>query len=328
MLRVGEKVRYLDDVGEATIVKFQDGKTAIVEDEYGLKHPHPIDKLVPAERDHQPKKREAPKPTIKQLQPHPVQIAKNENRTSLPELGLAFVSTHKNKPETGDLDVLFCNGSSYTVFVNISAKENEEWFSIFHGEVKTGENQSVQSLRRKDVGLLSNLKVDVVFFGNTGYAYRNSVSCSLKIKATRFVKPGNYLEYSSLSNPTIVIPIEQEKTVVTPPSVSSSNRNIPSKKRPSLPVFEEEVDLHLNHILGHEPENVSDHEKFLTQMRHFECRLNNALTHNYVEITFIHGVGTGKLKAAIRAELKEYGLQFIDGPFHKYGVGATVVQLT
>jgi dsDNA-specific endonuclease/ATPase MutS2 len=63
-------------------------------------------------------------------------------------------------------------------------------------------------------------------------------------------------------------------------------------------------------------------------MRHFECRLNNALTHNYVEVTFIHGVGTGKLKAAIRAELKEYGLQFIDGPFHKYGVGATVVQLT
>lgn len=328
MLKVGEKVRYLDDVGEATIVRFQDGKTAIVEDEYGLKHPHPIDKLVPAERDHQPKKKEAPKPILKQTKPQPVPVAKKENTITLPELGLAFVSTNKNKPETGDLDVLFHNGSGYTVFVNISAKENEEWFSVFHGEVKAGENKSVQSLRRQDVGLLSNLKVDVVFFRNTGYVYRNSVSCSLKIKATRFVKPGNYLEYPSLSNLAIVIPIEQEKTVAASASVSPVKRNIPSKKRPSLPVFEEEVDLHLDQILGHEPENVSDHEKFLTQMRHFERRLNNALTHNYVEITFIHGVGTGKLKEAIRAELKEYGLPFADGPFHKYGVGATVVQLT
>ena len=93
-------------------------------------------------------------------------------------------------------------------------------------------------------------------------------------------------------------------------------------------MFEEEVDLHLDQILGHEPDHITDHEKFLTQMRHFERRLNNALTHKYIEITFIHGVGTGRLKEAIRGELKEYGLSFSDGPFHKYGVGATVVQLT
>ena len=72
---------------------------------------------------------------------------------------------------------------------------------------------------------------------------------------------------------------------------------------------------------------MPDHEKFLTQMRHFERKLNHALTHRYVQITFIHGVGTGRLKEALRKELQEYGLPFEDGPFHKYGVGATVVQL-
>lgn len=327
MLKVGEKVRYLDDVGDATIVSFKDAKTAIVEDEYGLRHPHPIDKLVSAERDHQPKKKTIIKPVVVQPKPKVQATSKEEKSFSLPELSLAFVSSNAARPEIGDLEALFCNRTSYTVFVNVSAKENEEWFSVFHGEVKSGENKSVQSLRRQDVGLMSNLKVDVVFFRNTGYEYRSSVSCSVKIKATRFVKSGNYLKYKSFSGPAIVIPIEQEKTIAPSASVSSLKRNIPSKKRPSLPVFEEEVDLHLEMILGHEPENVSDHEKFLTQMRHFERRLNNALTHNYVEITFIHGVGTGKLKEAIRAELKEYGLPYSDGPFHKYGVGATVVQL-
>jgi hypothetical protein len=98
-------------------------------------------------------------------------------------------------------------------------------------------------------------------------------------------------------------------------------------KKPTLPTIEEEVDLHLDAILGSEPIGMPDHEKFLTQMRHFERKLNHALTHKYVQITFIHGVGKGRLKDAIRNELKEYGLPYEDGAFHKYGVGATVVSL-
>jgi dsDNA-specific endonuclease/ATPase MutS2 len=76
-----------------------------------------------------------------------------------------------------------------------------------------------------------------------------------------------------------------------------------------------------------DPSDMPDHEKFLTQMHHFEQRLNHALTHKYIQITFIHGVGTGRLKEAIRKELTEYNLSFEDGAFHKYGVGATVVNL-
>ncbi len=326
MLQVGEKVRYLDDVGEATIIRFLDEKTALVEDEYGLSHPHPLKKLVPAGRDHVPQQPTKPRPKPKAEKPPVKKVERKEETALLPELCLAFVSSNPIKPETGDLEVFFCNQSNYSVLVNISAKENEEWFSVFNGEVKAGSTESIQSLRRQDVGLLSNLMVDVIFFRTTGYKYRKPVSCSAKIKATRFVKPGNYIRYAELDNPAVMVTIENEKLVATP-SFSASKKPLTTKKKPSLPVFEEEVDLHLDKILGHEPTNMSDHEKFLTQMRHFERRLNNALTHRYIQITFIHGVGTGRLKEAIRAELKEYGLPYTDGPYQKYGVGATVVQL-
>ena len=328
MLEVGEKVRYLDDVGEATIIRFIDKKTALVEDEYGLSHPHPIKQLVPAERDYVPEKEPIIPSQPKAIKPKVEKVVKTEQTTELPELSLAFVSSNASKPETGDLEAFLCNQTGYSILVNISAKENEEWFSVFHGEIKASISKSVQSLRRQDVGLMSNLKVDIIFFGNTGYEYRSPVLCSLKVKATRFVKTGNYVSYSELDNPAIVIPIENEKAVFANPASNTPKRTLSPKKRPSLPIFEEEVDLHLDKILGHEPAHITDHEKFLTQMRHFERRLNNALTHNYIEITFIHGVGTGRLKEAIRAELKEYGLPFADGSFHKYGVGATVVQLT
>lgn len=326
MFKIGERVRYLDDVGEATIVEFIDDKNVVVEDEYGLTHPHPINKLVSAERDHVPQVKKAP------VIPTPTPISKPKNTPkkpvgkTLPELAIAFVSTSSSKPETGDLDVVFCNRTKHSILINIGAKENEEWFSVFNGEIATNTDKTIQSLRRQDVGTLSNLQVDVIFFGKTGYQLKQPVSCKVKIKATRFVKPGNYERFIGLNNPAIAIAIGNEKLPQSEPT-SFKKRPVPVKQKPSLPTIEEEVDLHLDKILGEEPIGMPDHEKFLTQMRHFERKLNHALTHRYVQITFIHGVGSGRLKDAIRKELTEYNLPFEDGAYHKYGVGATVVHL-
>ena len=326
MLQVGEKVRYLDDVGEATIVKLLDAKTALVEDEYGLKHPHPLNKLVPAERDFVPKQVKPIIPVSKPAVAKPAAKEKKISKNQLPEFCLAFVTSNSAKPESGDLELLFSNASNYHVLINVAAKVDEEWFSLYNGEVLPKSNQLVQSLRRQDVGSVGNLNVDVIFFGSTGYAFRKPISCAIKIKSTRFVKPGNYLEYDKFQNSAIAIEVENPATPapsITPPKKSFAVKSV----RPTSLIFEEEVDLHLEDILGMDPPDMPDHEKFLTQMRHFERRLTHALTHNYIEITFIHGVGTGRLKEAIRQELKEYGLPFQDGPFHKYGVGATVVNL-
>jgi hypothetical protein len=327
MLEVGEKVRYLDDIGNATIIKFIDAKMALVEDEWGLRHPHPIAKLVPAERDHIPAKPKAVIVDKVQLKPVLKSVPKGPKAEKLPELALAFATTKPSKPEVGDLDLLFVNNGKYHLLVNVAAKENNEWFSLFSGEILPSSERIVQSLRRQDVGSVGNLNVDVVFFGKTGYEKRNPISCALKIKATRFVKPGNYITYEGLENPAIAIPIENEKIVAAPNFNSGRASTVKQFQKPSLPTLEEEVDLHLESIIGNDPSDMPDHEKFLTQMRHFERRLNHALTHRYVQITFIHGIGTGRLKEAIRTELKEYDLSFEDGAFHKYGVGATVVNL-
>ena len=327
MFKIGERVRYLDDVGEATIVSFIDDRNVMVEDEWGLKHSHPVNKLVPADRDH------IPEPTRSQPVPIPQPIAKSKpieskrKSAALPDLALAFISTSSTKPETGDLDLIFSNSTNYHVLVNIAAKEGEEWYSIYHGEVLPKADGEIQSLRRQDIGTVSNLQVDVIFFGTAGYELKSPVNTRVKIKATRFVKPGNYQLYDGIENPAIVIPIQNEPIAKVHLPTPVKRQVSSNKTKPSLPVFEEEVDLHLEAILGEDPIGMPDHEKYLTQIRHFERRLNHALTHRYVQITFIHGVGSGKLKEAIRRELKEYDLPYEDGAFHKYGVGATVVQL-
>jgi hypothetical protein len=325
MFQIGEKVRYLDDEGEGIIIKLLDTKTALVLDRSGLKLAHPINKLVPAERDRVAEKPK-PAPTVSKPFVVPKPTPSVKKGAELPELSLAFMSTNSEKPDTGDLDLYFVNNSNYHLLINVAAKMDEQWFSLYHGEVLPMDEQLIQSLRRQDVGSVGNLSIDLLFFGTTGYEIRKPISTTLKIKSTRFVKAGNYLLYEGLENPAIAIPIEHERVISTPSSIPKNPRTFKPVQPASL-IFEEEVDLHLESILGLDPHDMPDHEKFLTQMRHFERRLTHALTHNYIEITFIHGVGTGRLKEAIRQELKEYGLHFQDGPFHKYGVGATVVNL-
>lgn len=46
MFKIGDKVRFLDEVGEGTIVSFKDDKTAIIELESGLNAPFLLSQLV------------------------------------------------------------------------------------------------------------------------------------------------------------------------------------------------------------------------------------------------------------------------------------------
>jgi hypothetical protein len=269
---------------------------------------------------------EKPKVVVPQrVEPKPVlkPITKGPKVEQLPELALAFVSTNSQKPETGDLDLLFVNNSNYHLLINVAAKENEEWFSLFHGEVLPHSDEPVQSLRRQDVGSVGNLNVDVVFFGTMGYESRKPISCSLKIKATRFVKTGNYLLYEGIENPAIAIPIENEKVVVAP--ASRPSRTLKPVQKPTVPGNEPEIDLHLEKL--HDADMAANnHEKLLLQIRHFEWHLAQAITQKHLYITFIHGIGKERLKAEIRARLDEMELHYSDGP--NFNVGSTVVFLT
>jgi hypothetical protein len=331
MLKVGEKVRYLNDVGEATVKRILSATTVEVEDQFGLVHPHPINQLVPANRNREATVETAKKVIEKAILPAdlPVEpIIITSEQQALPELALVFVSDNATAPETGDLDLYFVNNSAYHILVNISAKEEIGLFSLFHGKVKSGDIQMVRPIRRHDVDIFGTTMVDCVFFQDADYQHREAFSACIKLKATRFVRSGNYVPIVEFGGMSMVVAVQQAPKIsnVLPPSTSSSAPNRVVRKSSDLQVFEEEVDLHIEQLTS-EFGSMSDHEMFTVQMRHFENRLNYGLTNDYVKITFIHGVGTGRLRDAIRNVLQEYKLKFEDGAFQKYGVGATSVNL-
>jgi hypothetical protein len=85
------------------------------------------------------------------------------------------------------------------------------------------------------------------------------------------------------------------------------------------------VDLHIEKLLPNGPGGKSAAELVDIQLRAFEKNLENAIATGMGEITFIHGVGSGKLRQELHRHLSRHPnvRYFEDAQKQKFGYGAT-----
>jgi len=87
-----------------------------------------------------------------------------------------------------------------------------------------------------------------------------------------------------------------------------------------------EVDLHIEKLVDR-PRELTTHAKFEKQMDVFSLQMDVAAKNRVRRIIFIHGVGSGRLKASIRQEVDQHWPHCNCGSAdpYKYGNGATEV---
>jgi DNA-nicking Smr family endonuclease len=90
-----------------------------------------------------------------------------------------------------------------------------------------------------------------------------------------------------------------------------------------------EVDLHIHELVESES-GLSNADMLEIQMQHFDRMLRRAESERIGKIIFIHGVGQGVLRDAIRKTLESYypNASFHDADHRVYGYGATEVRIT
>lgn len=103
-------------------------------------------------------------------------------------------------------------------------------------------------------------------------------------------------------------------------------RDSGKKKKSKKAASELEIDLHIEEL----PDNtlgLSNGEKLEIQLKYFQKELDKAVLNKHVrKITFIHGVGSGRLKQELYNILRTYEkIRYYDAPYRKYGFGATEV---
>lgn len=125
--------------------------------------------------------------------------------------------------------------------------------------------------------------------------------------------------------------VSDSKSVEIPSAFAIKQKNtiIPvNRSKPhNINDVEIEVDLHIDELL--DKHNGMNNTQILhVQLRHAKKELENAISSHAKKITFIHGIGIGRLKQELCSILSHYeGLRFHDAPFSRYGQGATEVIL-
>lgn len=111
--------------------------------------------------------------------------------------------------------------------------------------------------------------------------------------------------------------------------VAKATASITSKEPPKvLTTVADVVDLHIEKLVS-STQGMNADQIFNAQMAAFESALSRALAARMPKITFIHGVGAGVLKKRIHLALKHHKQvkDYREAPESKFGRGATEVML-
>lgn len=354
-LNIGDKVKFLNEVGGGTITKINSPISVTVETEDGFDIPMLTKELVKIEADsaveklfveENLKQKEATKIVTKSAVAEerntyydPLLIGAFAKQTSDQTIYLAFIPREQTWLITGSIGLFLVNHSRHKVMFQLLGGGGKNYF----GEIHPFTRFHLTEINREELEEFKEGIVQLMFIPNEdGIIYLPS-SVDFKIKPSRFYQENSYLKPEYFYEKALIhrildlstLPKLSEKTIdqrkVEPIVVST--KSVPQKANDEILLYktgerEAEVDMHIWRL-------VEDHT-FLTkdemlnlQLNYFEKCLSSAIEHHFTKVVFIHGVGTGRLRDEIRAKLDEYSfVHYKNASMAQYGVGATEVEIS
>lgn len=343
---IGDKVRFLNDVGGGTIVKFIDKETVAVLNDDDFEIPVLIKELIPDRIGDY----DAPKLTEDDLKYAELSQKKNE-QVSEEEIEekeddniytfLAFVPENQKKLTESDLELYFINDSNYHVFFNVMIK-----FGAFHvshpGSLEANSKILLKTFKKELFRDMDSLVVQAMFYKNKPHDVKPVISKEIKLNPTKFFKQASFTENDFFYENAYLLTIyDESKQQQSMPEISAEeikramfekkkSEKINRPKQHKSPKRKEirEIDLHIHELLD-DTTGMTNKEMLDVQMEHFEQEMQKAIKEKVKKIVFIHGKGNGTLKTELRNELKRRykKYQFQDASFREYGFGATLVYL-
>ncbi len=325
MIKVGDRVNFLNDKISGVVINIKDGRIAIIETEDGFELPHPIDQLV------------ALKDNGFRIDENEllVNYEKRESKIKLvllPEFEILEDSSCYNLWVINDTENLFIG------VVSRDHKGLREYIVDFR--ISGFEKKMIFSVSKKEIKFINYLFIDGFLFTRTLFLPDNRVDFSVNLKRNNledelsfsyqdaFSKIGiDYLVYDERAkNQKLVeqrtgisflekdiIDVERQQRIS-----KLNHKNLNGKD-------EKEIDLHIEALI----ENYSEMGKIEIleyQLYIMRTELEKAISLRFKKVIFIHGIGNGRLKFEIIKCLKTYKkIEYQDASYQKYGFGATEV---
>ncbi|MGE4288483.1 MAG: DUF2027 domain-containing protein [Salinivirgaceae bacterium] len=352
-IQVGDKVRFLNDVGGGTVSRIIDRKSVMVTNDYGFEVPSPVNDLVVIEQadvyDESPKTSQAKEQIDAQA---PAEVIVDTRELFFPEvnydenngdqINVYYAFAPQGRPGNSDLNVFLINDSNYNMLYTIIGQEaTGEINTHAAGVLEANTKEQIETLAFASVNEIPKYHFQLLFYQKKNFNLKEPVSKTLTFNPIKFFKERTYQENDFFDAPAILYPVYTEnpiekeldslsegelKKIIREKEKTENKTVYQSPKNRENQIIE--VDLHIHELLD-DFRGLSNAEILEVQMEHFKSKLEEAIHTHAKKIVFIHGVGNGVLKMEIRKELdrRSKKLTYQDASFKEYGYGATLVQI-
>lgn len=360
-MKIGDKVRFLSEVGGGIVTGFQGKDIVLVEDADGFDIPMPLKECVVIETDDYNMKRKpvVPAPKPKEAAPkvkgasvkmradkeeeeeRPITYRPAERKGGdILNVMLAFVPQDIKAISATAFDTYLINDSNFTLYFTYLAAEGSNWRVRSHGTVEPNTKYYIEEFEKSVLNELERVAVQFIAFkDNKSFLIKPAVSVELRIDTVKFYKLHTFRESVFFEDPALIYDIVKDDALVKHVFVSADDIKdaLLQKKEPEVLVSKPsqskkikneiiEIDLHAHELLD-TTAGMSSGEILNYQLDKFRKTLEEYKNKKGQKIVFIHGKGDGVLRKSILQELKykykNYESQ--DASFREYGFGATMV---
>jgi len=344
MYKLGDRVKFLNDVGGGTVTKIIGKNMVHVENEDGFEIPVLLSEIILDSGHTIP----GEKPTVEQFvrqakaevipeevvaEEPPVLIKGNDE----PQFYLAFVPENSNNPLEGQTQIFLINDCNFFLLYHYSHFNGTEYETIEAGKLEPNTKLILGSIAQADIAKLPEFSFQLIYYKAKSNSLEKPVTRKISVNPVKFYKAGSFSKSGFFKEKAMLFKLnetEMDRAVekLTDKEVKKVIKLKEPARQPQAQLKVEtpelvEVDLHM-HELVDSTAGLSNKEMLDFQMKKFNEQMETAIAnHNVKKIVFIHGLGNGVLKQELRRELntryKKYPFQ--DASFQEYGYGATMV---
>lgn len=349
-MKIGDKVRFLSEVGGGIVKGFQGKDIVLVEDADGFDIPMPVRECVVVDTDdYNMAKKSAPSPkkteeSAKPVKPEmpPVQRQPETRGGDTLNVFLAYVPEDVKAISSTPFEAYLVNDSNYYLYYTYLSAEGKAWKTRSHGLIDPNTKLLLEEFTKDLLNEMEHVAVQFIAFKeNRPAALKPGVGVELRIDTVKFYKLHTFRDSEFFEQPALIYDIVKDDVAARQVYVSAEDlqeallQKKDADKLKSRSIVKRgggkdilEVDLHIGELLDNTT-GMSNSEILNYQLDKFREVMEKYKGKREQKIVFIHGKGDGVLRKAILDELKRKysACRYQDASFQEYGFGATMVTI-
>ena len=362
-MKIGDKVRFLNDVGGGVITGFIGNNLVNVENEDGFDIPVPIREVVVVESDNPQadahRQTQAAPPAAaetrekEEAEPEPADLPVSyrpqplERRDGEPaNVYLCFMPVSPMRLSESDFEIYLINDCNYFADFLFLQGENNAWEVRFRGTLEPNSKMYIETIDHEDLGQLGHLCLQFMFYKQAKpFLLKPGVAVDLRPNLTKFYKYHTFQPNDFFAEKVLTFELIRHDKPVKGDTVQAeelreallsrheekteepahiSIKAVARKKSEKDEI--QVIDLHASALLE-TTSGMSNGDILEYQLTVFRKTMEEHKAHKGKKLVFIHGKGNGVLRSQLLKELKKNWPQCTaqDASFREYGFGATMV---